>query len=170
MEGRFHSSSRFLEANMFTDSIGLMFACSPDDESCDGQWLLSASPFQLDLENAPQPGAGFEYFESLSRTPPPDTTIKYCDSPYHIVFTNVKTKSRTCGKGVGPHLGWTPRRNSGYLACAPTGGAVAPWHTPTAPKQQFPVQRGTSTIRPETSPCRSCSKTSLTCTKGLVVT
>jgi len=40
-----------------------------------------------------QSGMGFEYLASLSRTPRPDTTIKYCDSPYHIIFTNVKTNS-----------------------------------------------------------------------------
>src|SRR6266404_9258864 len=70
-----------------------------------------------------QPGMGFEYLAKLS-TPVPGTTIKYCDSPYHIIFTNVKTKSQTYGQGVGPHLGWTPRRNYGYLACAPTEGRL----------------------------------------------
>src|SRR3981189_762905 len=73
-----------------------------------------------------QPGMGFEYLAKLS-TPPPAATIKYCDSPYHIIFTNVKTKSQTYGEGVGPHLGWTPRRNSGYFVCGTSGGAVALW-------------------------------------------
>lgn len=155
---------------MFMDSIGPMFACSPMMSLATDNGYCRRHHFNSTQRMQHQPGMGFEYLASLSRTPPPDTTIKYCDSPYHIIFTNVKTKSQTYGRGVGPHLGWTPRRNSGYLACAPTGGAVAPWHAPKAPKQQFPVQRGTSTIRPETSPCRSCSKTSLTCAKGLVVT
>ncbi len=61
----------------------------PHDESCDGQWLLSASPFQLDLENA-APARWDLSISQASRTPPPDTTIEYCDSPYHIIFTNVK--------------------------------------------------------------------------------
>src|SRR5260370_3941111 len=48
-----------------------------------------------------QPGMGFEYLAKLS-TPPPGSTIKYCDSPYHIIFTNVKTKSQTYGNGGRP--------------------------------------------------------------------
>jgi hypothetical protein len=32
--------------------IELKFACSPSDESCDGQKLLLTSPFQLDQEKA----------------------------------------------------------------------------------------------------------------------
>jgi hypothetical protein len=34
--------------------------------------------------------------------PAPGATIKYCDSPYHIIFTNVKTKSQTSDNGGRP--------------------------------------------------------------------
>jgi hypothetical protein len=40
--------------------IGLKFACSPEDESCDGQEFLSTSPLQLDQENATLLGMGFK--------------------------------------------------------------------------------------------------------------
>jgi len=83
--------------------------------------VLSTSPIQLDLENAAPAGIGIEYFAKLSTAP--GTTIKYCDSPYHIIFIR-QTKSQTYGRGQ-PSLLLDSRRNYGYLACAPTGEALA---------------------------------------------
>jgi len=85
------------------DLIGPKFACSTYDEPCDGQWLLSTSPIQLDLENAATSRV-WDLSISQSSRPAPGTTIKYCDSPYHIIFTNVKTKSQTYGQGAGRTL------------------------------------------------------------------
>ena len=124
----------------------------PDDESCDGQWLLSASPFQLDLENAAPAAIGFEYLAS-------STTIKYCDSPYHIIFTNVKMKS--CGSGT--RWGWLAV--TGHLRGNDMDTLLAllcDW-----PRKITwllgALQWGTSTNRPETCPPLSWCRASLTC-------
>ena len=65
--------------------------CSPSDESCDGQLILFASLFQLDQEIAAP--AWQRILSSLDATESRSAarTIKYCDSPYHILATNVNT-------------------------------------------------------------------------------
>ena len=65
--------------------------CSPSDESCDGQLILFASLLQLDQEIAAP--ACQRILSSLAATESRSAarTIKYCDSPYHILATNVNT-------------------------------------------------------------------------------
>jgi len=40
-----------------------------------------------------QPGTGFKTLAMSSKSRSPGRTIEYCDSPYHIIFTNVKMNS-----------------------------------------------------------------------------
>src|SRR5580704_496655 len=78
-------------------------------------------------------------------TPLPHSTIKYCDSPYHIIFTNVKMisrDSRTRQCRAHDRLGRI------WWRCFVTGPRKITW-------LQAVLQRGTSTNRPETCPVRS---------------
>jgi len=97
----------------------------------------------------------------------PDGCIQNYDCPYHIILTNVKTNSRVHREeGKDPAISSTSGQDSGlrrhvWRGSGPEAGPV--------PAQAAGLhQRGTSTIRPETWPCRSCSKTSLMCVSGRV--
>jgi hypothetical protein len=48
-----------------------------------------------------QPGMGFEHLAMLSN-PAPGTTIEYCDSPYHILATNVNTRRQFAREASAP--------------------------------------------------------------------
>jgi hypothetical protein len=79
------------------DLIRPKFACSPYDESCDGQVPVFTSPIQLDQCSTSH--TGYLRLSQRSCSPFPGRTIKYCDSPYHILATNVNTHlagSRGC--------------------------------------------------------------------------